>query len=232
MVTEGLGLAGGAGSPSEGEVIVPPRPRSLPALVSVWASGTGTNLQALLDDTLDPSCPYRVTLVVSDREDAYALERARKFGVEKVVFLDPKAYASREAYDDALGDLVEREGIDLVCMAGFMRILGPKLIERLRWRILNIHPALLPSFRGARAVRDALAFGVKVTGTTVHFAVEEVDYGPIIAQASVPVLEDDTEETLHERIKEVEHRIYPEAVRLWVAGRLRIEGRRVRVLPG
>src|SRR5205807_2418156 len=140
---------------------------------------------------------------------------------------DPAPHADRAAYGDALVAALQSRDVDLVCLSGFMRILSPGFIAAFEGRILNIHPALLPAFPGAHPVRDTLAWGVKVTGTTVHFADEDVDHGPILVQECVPVLEGDDEASLHERIKAVEHRLYPEAVRLVVEGRTRIEGRRV-----
>jgi phosphoribosylglycinamide formyltransferase-1 len=153
---------------------------------------------------------------------------ADRAGVE-ALFADPGPHAGRAAYSDALVAALQERDVDLVCLSGFMRILSPGFIAAFEGRILNIHPALLPAFPGAHAVRDALAWGVKVTGTTVHFADEAVDHGPIVAQESVPVLPGDDEETLHERIKAVEHRLYPEAVRLVVSGHTRVSGRRVEV---
>ncbi|HEV8681155.1 MAG TPA: phosphoribosylglycinamide formyltransferase [Actinomycetota bacterium] len=195
------------------------------ARVAVLASGTGTNLQALLDD---PAVGPNVVLVISDREDAGALKRAADRGVTGV-FLDPGAHAGREAYDRALLELLRKEGITIVCLAGFMRILTPPLVRAYWGRMLNVHPSLLPSFPGAHAPRDALAWGVKVTGATVHLVDEEVDHGPVVLQESVPVFPDDDEGTLHARIQEVEHRIYPKAVGLLIEGRLKMEGRRVTI---
>jgi phosphoribosylglycinamide formyltransferase-1 len=197
-----------------------------PLRVGVLLSGSGTNLQAILDAA--PGSPYEVVVVVSDRADAGGLERARRAGVP-AVHVDPKAFPSREAFDEVLVRVLEEHRVGLVCLAGFMRILSPTFVKAFEGRILNIHPALLPAFPGAHAVRDALAWGVKVTGTTVHIVDEEVDHGPIVLQEAVPVLEDDDEETLHQRIKAVEHRLYPEAIRLVAEGRLRVEGRRVRI---
>ncbi|MGH2651249.1 MAG: phosphoribosylglycinamide formyltransferase [Actinomycetota bacterium] len=191
--------------------------------IGVLASGKGSNLQALLDDeVVGPG----VALVVSDRADAGALERARGRGVAAVV-LDPGEHPSREAYDEGLLELLRSEGIDVVLLAGFMRILSPGLVRAHWGRMLNVHPALLPAFPGAHAVADALACGVKVSGATVHFVDEEIDHGPIVLQEAVPVLEGDDEASLHARIREAEHRIYPRAVRLLLDGRLSIEGRRV-----
>jgi phosphoribosylglycinamide formyltransferase-1 len=204
--------------------------RSRPLAVGVLASGRGSNLQALLDAAARPGYPARVVIVIADRERAPALARADAAGVP-AVFLDPKGYEDRAAYDAALSERLERAGVELVCLAGFMRILGPAFVRAWRGRVMNIHPALLPAFPGLHAQRQALEYGVKVAGATVHFVDEGVDSGPIILQAAVPVEPDDTEETLSARILAEEHRLYPEAVRLYAEGRLQVEGRRVRVLP-
>jgi phosphoribosylglycinamide formyltransferase-1 len=190
--------------------------------IAVLASGAGTNLQALLDD---PVVGRHVALVVSDREDAGALERARSAGV-RAVHLDPRTHPSRASHDLALRDLLAEAGIDVVCLAGYMRILTPPLVRAFWGRMVNVHPSLLPAFPGAHAVAEALAWGVKVTGVTVHLVDEEVDHGPILAQEAVPVLDGDDESSLHHRIQEVEHRLYPATVRLLLDGTLRIEGRR------
>lgn len=196
--------------------------------VAVLASGAGSNLQALLDD---PVCGPALALVLSDRTEAKALDRARSAGI-RAVHLDPAAHPSRDAHDAAMLDLLRQEGIDIVCLAGYMRIVGPQVVRAFWGRMLNVHPALLPAFPGAHAVRDALTWGAKVTGCTVHFVDEEVDHGPIVAQETVPVLEDDDEASLHARIQEAEHRLYPATLRLLLQGRLRIEGRRVVVSDG
>lgn len=186
------------------------------------ASGTGSNLQALLDDEVVGAA---IRLVVSDRAEAKALDRARSAGIE-AVHLDPKAYDGREAHDQALVSLLQDREIGLVCLAGYMRILSPLAVRAFWGKMLNVHPALLPAFPGAHAVRDALAWGAKVTGVTVHLVDEEVDHGPILAQEVVPILEDDDEASLHARIQEAEHRLYPLAVRRMIEGRVRVEGRR------
>jgi phosphoribosylglycinamide formyltransferase-1 len=198
------------------------------ARIAVLVSGAGTNLQALLDD---PAVGPGIVLVVSDRPEAGALRRARARGVKTVV-LEPSHYGSREAFDHALTALLEEEAIEFVLLAGYMRILGPEVVSHFRDRILNVHPSLLPAFPGAHAVRDALDWGVKVTGATVHLVDEQVDHGPIVLQEAVPVLPDDDEATLHARIQEVEHRLFPRAARLLVEGRLKVEGRRVHVVAG
>jgi phosphoribosylglycinamide formyltransferase-1 len=200
--------------------------RAEPLRVGVLASGRGSNLQALLDATRAPGFPARIAVVIADRERAAALQRAASAGVP-AVFVDPKAYGDREAYDAALLAGLERQRVDLVCLAGFMRILGGDFVRRLRGRLVNIHPSLLPAFPGLHATRQALDHGVKIAGVTVHFVDEGVDTGPIIAQASVPVRDDDTEASLSERILVEEHRLYPDVVRRFAEGRLRLSGRRV-----
>jgi phosphoribosylglycinamide formyltransferase 1 len=194
--------------------------------LAVLASGRGSNLGAILAACRWPDFPVRVVVVVSDRERAPALELARQAGVE-AVFLDPKAHGDRVAYDAGLLAVLERYRPGLVCLAGYMRILTPPFVRAWAGRLMNIHPSLLPAFPGLHAQRQALDYGVKVAGATVHFAEEGVDTGPIIVQASVPVRADDTEESLAARILVEEHRIYPEAIRLFAEGRLVIRGRRV-----
>lgn len=196
------------------------------ARLAVLASGGGTNLQALLDD---PVVGRWIVLVVSDRRDAPALERARARSVD-AVFLDPKAHADRGAFDHALLELLRERGIEVVALAGFMRIVGPELVRAFVGRILNVHPALLPAFPGTSSVADALEWGVKVTGVTVHLVDEEVDHGPIVVQESLPVLPDDDWDALEARVHEVEHRLLPVAVRALVEGRVVVDGRRVRIL--
>jgi phosphoribosylglycinamide formyltransferase 1 len=196
--------------------------------VAVLVSGHGSNLQALLD-AAGPGSGMAVVLVGADRPGAYGLERARRAGVETAV-VRPADHPDRESFDLALRDLVAAARPDVVCLAGFMRILGPGFVRAFPDRILNTHPSLLPAFRGAHAVRDALAYGVKVTGCTVHLVDEEVDHGPVLFQAAVPVEPGDDEDSLHERIKREEHRLLPLAVRLVAEGRVRVEGRHARVL--
>ncbi len=210
------GPAGGARGASE------------PLRVGVLASGRGSNLQAILDACALPAFPARVVVVISDREGAQAMERARAAGIE-AVFVNPKDFSDRAAFDAALVHELGARRVGLVCLAGFMRILSPTFVRAFTGRSLNIHPALLPSFPGLHAQRQALEHGVRVAGATVHFVEEGMDTGPIVVQASVPVLADDTEETLSARILVEEHRLYPEAVRLFAEGRLTIVGRRVLV---
>ncbi len=194
--------------------------------VGVLVSGRGSNLQALLEACARPDYPARVVVVISDREQAPALERARAGGVA-AVFVNPKDFGDREAFDAALVRELEARRVGLVCHAGFMRILSPLYVRAFAGRALNIHPSLLPAFPGLHAQRQALDHGVRVAGATVHFVDEGVDSGPVVLQSSVPVLPGDTEETLAARILAEEHRIYPEAVRLFAEGRLEIVGRRV-----
>jgi phosphoribosylglycinamide formyltransferase-1 len=197
-----------------------------PLRVGVLASGRGSNLQAILDACARPAFPARVVVVISDRERAAALERARAAGVE-AVFLNPKDFGDRETYDAAITRMLEERQVGLVCLAGFMRILTPAFARAWRGRALNIHPSLLPAFAGLHPQRQALDHGVRVSGATVHFVDEGVDTGPIVLQSAVPVQPDDTEDTLAARILTEEHRLYPEAVRLFALGRLRIAGRQV-----
>jgi len=196
--------------------------------VGVLASGRGSNFQALVEATESGRIPALVAVLVSDRGTAPALDIARAHGVE-AIFLDPKQYPTREAHEKAIIAALEERRVGLVCHAGYMRILTPTYIEHFRGRAFNIHPSLLPAFPGLHAQRQALEHGVRVSGATVHFTDEGVDTGPIVLQAAVPVLPGDTEDTLSRRILTEEHRIYPEAVRLFAEGRLRIDGRIVHI---
>ncbi len=195
---------------------------------AVLASGNGSNLQALINACRRGRIKAELAAVVSDREDAYALERARRAKVPLVLCVDPKAFAGREDFDRHLVGILREARIDLVVLAGFMRILSPLFVREFRDRILNIHPALLPAFKGGHAVKDALEYGVKFTGVTVHFVDEEVDHGAIILQEPVAVRPKDTPETLAARIHKVEHRLYPRAVDLFARGKLRVSGRLVK----
>ena len=197
--------------------------------VGVLASGRGSNFQSMVTAAAAGRIPAEVVLLLSDRREARALEIARAHGVA-VEVVEPREHPGREGHDKALIDLLESRRVGLVCLAGYMRILGTAFVEHFRGRLLNIHPSLLPAFPGLHAQRQALEHGVRVAGATVHFVDEGTDTGPIVLQAAVPVLPDDTEATLAERILAEEHRIYPDAIRLFAEGRLRIEGRRVRIL--
>ena len=201
-----------------------------PLRVAVLVSGRGSNLQAILDATRARDYPARVVVVISDRETAPALARAADHGVP-AVFLNPKDATDAAAYDDALVAALREREVELVCLAGFMRILGPSIVRAFAGRILNVHPSLLPAFPGLRAPRQALAYGVKVAGATIHVVDEGVDSGPIVLQAAVPVRADDTEASLAARILVEEHRLYPEAIRLFAEGRVTIAGRKVAVAP-
>ena len=204
--------------------------RATPLRLGVLASGRGSNLQAILDAIDAGRCPARVVVVVSDRASAPALDRGRRAGI-KGVHVDPHAYADRAAFDQAVAAVLTEHAVELVCLAGYMRLLSPGFVTAFRGRILNVHPALLPAFRGLHPQRQALDYGVKVSGCTVHLVDDGVDTGPVILQEAVPVLPGDDERTLSERILAVEHRLYPQAVALAAAGRLKLEGRQVIILP-
>jgi phosphoribosylglycinamide formyltransferase-1 len=196
--------------------------------LGLLASGSGSNLKALLDACAHRSLPAQVAVVISNVAGARALSRAEEAGVPALL-LPHGAHPSRDAYDAELVSVLRRHQVDLVCLAGFMRIITPVLLSAFQNRILKIHPALLPAFPGMHAVRQALKAGVRVSGCTVHIVDEGTDTGPIVIQAAVPVLDGDTEETLAARILTQEHRIYPRAVELFAQGRVTIDGRRVRI---
>jgi phosphoribosylglycinamide formyltransferase-1 len=194
--------------------------------VAVLLSGRGSNFRALLAAVREGRIDARVALVLSNKAEAAGLATAREAGLE-TLFLDPKLFPSKEDYDAAVVRELDARDIDLVCLAGYMKILTPVFCRAYKNRILNIHPALLPAFPGLHVQQRAVDWGVRFSGCTVHFVAEEVDMGPIVLQAVVPVLQDDTEETLAARILVEEHKIYPEAVRLYFEGRIEIRGRRV-----
>ena len=198
--------------------------------IAVCCSGQGTNLQAILRAIRRRTLRAQVAVVVSDRPRAMALKRARAAGIPTVI-LDSRRYPERKDFDKALARVVDKSHARLIVLAGFMRILSAPLVRRYRGRILNVHPALLPAFPGTHAVRDALAFGVKVTGVTVHFVDEQVDHGPIVAQAPVSVRGGDSEESLLARIHRVEHRLYPQAIGWVLEGKVKVVGRKVHCLP-
>ena len=191
--------------------------------VAVFTSGGGTNLQALIDANI---ATIEIALVFSNKADAYALERAKKHNIP-VEIIDHKSFQTREEFDEAVVKVVEPYNIGLIVLAGYMRILSPIFVRAYKNKIVNIHPALLPSFPGINSGRQALEYGVKYTGVTVHFVDEGVDTGPIILQEIVKIEDTDTEESLLEKIHKVEHRIYPEAIRLVSSGKVEIVGRRV-----
>jgi len=199
-----------------------------PVPIGVLISGSGTNLQSIIDAIEAKKLDARIEVVLSNRADAHGLARAQNHGIRTEV-LDHKTFASREAYDQAVVDLLRACGVELVVLAGFMRLLSPVFVKAYSNRIMNIHPALLPSFPGLHVQKKALDHGVRFAGCTVHFVNEECDEGPIIIQAVVPVYPDDSEEQLAARILKQEHRIYPRAIQLYAEGRLHVVGRRVLV---
>jgi len=202
----------------------------MPHRIGVLLSGRGSNFEALADSIAAGRIPgAEIVLVVSNREDAPGVARAAARGISSRVI--PSKGLQREAYDKLVVAELKGAGVELVCLAGFMRLLSPYFVASFPQRILNIHPSLLPSFPGLEAQRQALEYGVKFSGCTVHLVDENLDAGPILAQAIVPVRDDDTDETLSARILAEEHRIYTDAVRLILSGRYRIEGRRVVALP-
>jgi phosphoribosylglycinamide formyltransferase-1 len=199
--------------------------------LGVLLSGSGTNLQALIDAIAAGTLDARIAVVVSNVPGAGGLERARAHGIPAVTVAH-RDFASREAFDARVVEVLRAHGVELVALAGFMRLVTRVLLDAFPGAVLNIHPALLPAFPGLHAERQALARGVRVSGVTVHVVDEETDHGPILVQAAVPVLPHDTEDTLHRRIQIQEHRVYPLAIQLIAEGRVRIEGRRVQVAAG
>ena len=203
--------------------------------VAVLASGRGSNLQAVIDAIEAGTVQAKIVAVISNKKDAPALERANRHGLS-ALFVDPKPYAgrpdSREAYDRELLDILKLHDAELVLLAGYMKIVTTVLVEAFMNRMMNIHPSLLPSFPGLDVQKKAIDWGCKLAGCTVHFVTEGVDEGPIIIQAAVPTLDDDTPDTLAVRILAQEHTIYPRAVQLFAEGRLRVEGRRVFIEAG
>ncbi len=197
--------------------------------IAVFCSGNGTNLQAIIDAQKRGDIKADLQLVISDVQDCFALKRAQKAGI-KTLMVEKKDFQSNKEFEQEISKNLKKEKIDLIVLAGYMRLLSPDFVKEYKNKILNIHPALLPSFKGIHGIKDAFLYGVKVTGPTVHFVTEDMDVGPIILQAPVIVLEDDTEETLAEAIHREEHKIYPRAIQLFVEGRLKIEGRRVKLL--
>jgi len=202
---------------------------SNPLPLGILASGSGTNLQAIIDAIDEGRVPAEIRVVVCNRAKAKALERAEHHNLP-VAIVDHKAFASREAFDERIVEVLREKGVELVCLAGFDRLLSPVFIRAFPERILNIHPALLPAFPGLQAQRQALDYGVRIAGCTVHIVDEKTDHGPIVIQAAVPVYSDDTVESVSERILAEEHHIYPEAICLFAEGKVRVEGRRVRIL--
>jgi phosphoribosylglycinamide formyltransferase-1 len=196
--------------------------------IAVFCSGNGSNFQALVDSVKVGAISAKIALMVCDNPQAFALERAKKEGV-KSVLVQRKDFQTKEKLETEIIKNLEQENIELICLAGFMRLVSPAFVKKYYHKILNIHPALLPSFKGTQAIKDALDYGVRVTGVTVHFVDEKVDHGPIILQQAIEIEDSDTEESLAQRIHEIEHRLYPEAVKLFVEGKLKIEGRKVKI---
>jgi phosphoribosylglycinamide formyltransferase 1 len=209
--------------------------RTAPLRVAILASGRGSNLQAVIDAIETGTVQAKIVAVISNKKDAPALERARRHGLPSL-FVDPTPYAdrpdSREAYDRELLDVLQRHNVELILLAGYMKIVTKALIESFANRMMNIHPSLLPSFPGLHVQKKAIEWGCKLAGCTVHFVTEGVDEGPIILQAAVPILDSDTSDTLATRILEQEHKIYPRAVQLFAEGRLQVVGRRVFIEAG
>lgn len=202
---------------------------SKPFRIAVFASGSGSNFQAIADAAAAGSLDVEISLLVCDRPKAYVVERAKQAGIPAFVFR-PKEYASREAYEKEILAELERLEVDLIVLAGYMRLITDTLLKPYYGRMINIHPALLPSFPGVDAIRQALDYGVKVTGVTVHFVDGGMDTGPVIAQRAVPIEPNDTEETLAPRVHAVEHELFTDTIRTIRDGRVRLEGRKVTIV--
>lgn len=198
--------------------------------IGVLISGSGTNLQAIIDASVGGRIHGDVVVVIANHANAYGLERARKAGIP-AVWIDRSAYRTGREYNERIRDTLLEHSVDVVAMAGYMRLLGVEVLEEFPDRVLNIHPSLLPSFAGPSGIRDAFEYGVKVTGVTVHFANEEFDKGPIIAQEVVEVAEDDSLDSLESKIHEVEHRLYPQVLQWMADGRVLIEDGKTRIVP-
>jgi len=196
--------------------------------IGVLASGRGSNFQSIIDAIDSGYLRAKIVLLITDNPNAYALERARKYGIETLILI-PKLSASRNDYYKKISHELKIREVGLVVLAGFMRVVGKPLIDAFRFRIMNIHPALLPSFPGLHGQGQAVDYGVKISGCTVHFVDEGIDTGPIIIQAAVPAFFEDTEDVLSARILTLEHRIFPEAIRLFAESRLEVVGRKVKI---
>ncbi|HBY57528.1 MAG TPA: phosphoribosylglycinamide formyltransferase [Candidatus Atribacteria bacterium] len=194
--------------------------------IGVLVSGRGTNLQAIIEAIKEGKIEGKISIVISDNRDAFALKRAEQNNIE-TRYINFKSFENREDYDKKIVEYLKEKDVDLVVLAGYMRILSPYFIKMYKNKIMNIHPALLPSFPGLHAQRQAIEYGVKISGCTVHFVDEGVDSGPIILQKEVEVKDDDTEESLAEKILKEEHQIYPQAIQLFCQGRLIVKGRKV-----
>lgn len=199
-------------------------------VLGVLVSGRGSNLQAIIDAIEQNSMSAKIGVVISDKPDAAALQRARQYNIPAVC-IERKKFPDKQAFEQAVADELRQHNVELIVLAGFMRILSPFFIHLFTGRIMNIHPALLPSFPGLNAQQQAIEYGAKLSGCTVHFVDEGMDTGPIILQQAVPVYSQDTEDSLAQRILRQEHIIYPQAIQLYIQGRLHIEGRKVIILP-
>ncbi len=196
--------------------------------IAVFCSGNGSNFQAIAESVKCAEIKAKIALMVCDNPKAFALERAKKLGV-KSLLIERKNFKTKNEFETEIIKNLEKENIKLICLAGYMRLVSPGLVQKYHHKILNVHPALLPSFKGTEGIKDALECGVKVTGVTVHFVDEEMDHGPIILQQGLQIEDNDTEESLACRIHEIEHQLYPRAVKLFIEGKLKVEGRRVKI---
>ncbi len=196
--------------------------------IAVFCSGNGSNFQAIVDSVKGGEIPAKVALMVCDNPKAFALERAKKLGI-KSLLIERKNFKTKDEFEAEVIRNLEKESIELICLAGFMRLVSASFVQRYHNKILNIHPALLPAFKGTQSIKDALDYGVKVTGVTVHFVDEKTDHGPIILQKALEIKEDDTEESLGLRIHEIEHKLYPQAIKLFAQGKINLAGRRVKI---
>ena len=197
--------------------------------IAVFASGRGSNFSAIARAVKNGKIKAILALLVCDNPKAKVLAKAKRQGV-KIVLVKEEDFANKKDFEEKIIQHLKEENIELIVLAGFMRLLSPEFISQYKNKILNIHPALLPSFKGTEGIKDAFDYGVKITGVTVHFVDEEMDHGSIILQQAVRIEEDDTLETLEAKIHKIEHKIYPEAVRLFVEGKLKLEGRKVRII--
>jgi len=197
--------------------------------IAVFASGNGSNFQAIADAIMEGRIKARLELLVCDKPTAYVLERAKSFGVESLL-IEKNNFSSKEEYERQILKKLKEKNIGLVVFAGYMKMVGPDILKAYKDKIINIHPALLPCFKGTEGIKDAFDYGVKVTGVTIHFVDEGMDSGPIIMQEAVEIKSNDTQETLSKNIHKVENRIYPEVIRLFVEGRLKIVGRKVEIV--
>lgn len=197
--------------------------------IGVLASGRGSNFQSIIESIESGFIKAKVAVLITDNPEAYAIERAKNHNIEALI-IKPRDFPDKNSYYSHIAEELKKRGVELIILAGFMRVVGKPLIEKYPSRIMNIHPALLPSFPGLHGQKQAVDYGVKISGCTVHFVDEGVDTGPIIIQAAVTAYEDDTEDTLSERILKQEHKIFPLAIKLFAEGRIKVEGRKVIIL--